>query len=145
MTQAKTGDTVRVHYIGTFDDGTLFDSSREHDEPFEVTLGNGDLIPSFEKGLEGMRVGEKKTIRIPAADAYGEYQPHMVQQFDRSEIQTEEELKVGMEIQAETDDGRNSFVLVVTELNGDKVTLDGNHPLAGKDLNFELELIGINP
>lgn len=144
MTQAKMGDTVRVHYTGAFDDGTVFDSSREADDPFEVTLGNGEVIPSFEKGLEGMRVGEKKAIRIPAVDAYGEYQPHMVQQFDRSEIQMDEEPKIGMEIQAETDDGRSAFVLVVTELNGNKVTLDGNHPMAGKDLNFELELIGIN-
>ena len=144
MIQAKMGDSVSVHYVGTFDDGTVFDSSREQDDPFEVTLGNGEVIPSFEKGLEGMCVGEKKTIRIPAADAYGEYQPHMLQKFGRSEIQVDQELKVGLEIQAETDDGRNSFVLVVTELTDDKVTLDGNHPLAGKDLNFELELIGIN-
>ena len=144
MTQAKMGDSVSVHYVGTFDDDTVFDSSREQDDPFEVTLGNGEVIPSFEKGLEGMCVGEKKTIRIPAADAYGEYQPHMVQQLGRSEIQIDQELKVGMEIQAETDDGRNSFVLVVTELTDDKITLNGNHPLAGKDLNFELELIGIN-
>jgi len=143
MTPARIGDTVKVHYTGTLDDGTPFDSSVDG-EPFEVALGSKDVVSSFEQGIEGMKVGEKKTIRIPAEDAYGEHHEELLQQIPISEINVDYELKPGMEIQAETHDG-NSFVLIVRELNGDKVTLDGNHPLAGEALNFELELVEITP
>lgn len=141
MTHAKTGDTIKVHYTGTLDDGTLFETS-VGGEPIDLTLGNGEVIPGFEKGVEGMAVGDKRSIRIPAAEAYGDYYPEYVQEFDRSQINAEGELQVGMEINATTPDG-HSFVVFVTALNGDKVTVDGNHPMAGKDLNFELELVEI--
>ncbi|MFC1603332.1 peptidylprolyl isomerase [Pseudomonadota bacterium] len=141
MTQATIGDIVTVHYTGTLDDGTEFDSSQDG-EPFAVTLGQGEVIPSFEKGLEGMAIGDKKSIRIEAVDAYGEFHEGLVNELDRSEINLDQELQVGMEIQASTQDG-NTFMLVVKELNGDKVILDGNHPLAGQALNFDLELIDI--
>ena len=141
MTQAKTGDIVTVHYTGTLDDGTQFDASQEG-EPFAVTLGQGEVIPSFEKGLEGMAIGDKKSIRIEAEDAYGEFHEGLVNEISRGEIKLDQELQIGMEIQAATQDG-NTFMLVVKELNGDKVTLDGNHPLAGQALNFDLELIDI--
>ncbi len=141
MTQAKIGDIVTVHYTGTLDDGTPFDSS-QGGEPFVVTLGQGEVIPSFEKALEGMSIGDKKRIRIEAADAYGEFHEGLVNELDRSEINLDQELRVGMEIEASTPDG-NRFMLVVKALNGDKVTLDGNHPLAGQALNFELELVDI--
>jgi len=141
MTQAKVGDIVTVHYTGTLDDGTQFDSS-QGGEPFAVTLGQGEVIPDFEKGLEGMAIGDKKSLRIEAVDAYGEFHEGLVNEVDRSEIKLDQELQIGMEIQASTQDG-NTFMLVVKELNGDKVTLDGNHPLAGQALNFDLELIDI--
>jgi len=141
MTQTKIGDIVTVHYTGTLDDGTQFDSS-QGGEPFAVTLGQGEVIPSFEKNLEGMAIGDKKTIRIEAADAYGEFHEGLVNELDRSEIKLDQELQIGMEIQASTQDG-NTFMLVIKEINGDKITLDGNHPLAGQALNFDLELIDI--
>lgn len=141
MTHAKVGDIVTVHYTGTLDDGTQFDSS-QGGEPFAVTLGQGEVIPSFEKGLEGMAIGDKKSLRIEAVDAYGEFHEGLVNELDKSEINLGQELHVGMEIQASTQDG-NTFMLVVKEINGDKVTLDGNHPLAGQALNFDLELIDI--
>ncbi len=87
MTQAKTGDIVTVHYTGTLDDGTQFDASIEG-EPFAVTLGQGEVIPSFEKGLEGMSIGEKKSIRIEAVDAYSEFHEGLVNELDRSEIKS---------------------------------------------------------
>jgi len=142
MTSTKSGDSIKIHYTGTFDDGTVFDSSMSGD-PIAITIGNGEVIPSFEKALEGMTIGEKKSIHIPAADAYGEYHPEYVQEFDRSEINADGELKVGTEINAKTPEG-HSFVLIVTAVNGDKITVDGNHPMAGKDLNFELELMAID-
>jgi len=142
MTSTKPGDAIKIHYTGTFDDGTVFDSSTGSD-PIAITIGNGEVIPSFEKALEGMTIGEKKRIHIPAADAYGEYYPEYVQEFERSQITSDGELKVGMEINAKTAEG-HSFVLLITAINGDKVTVDGNHPMAGKDLNFELELVAID-
>ncbi|MCF6356049.1 MAG: FKBP-type peptidyl-prolyl cis-trans isomerase, partial [Candidatus Polarisedimenticolaceae bacterium] len=121
MAQAKTGDIVTVHYTGTLDDGTQFDSS-QGGEPFVVTLGQGEAMPCFEKGLEGMSIGDKKSIRIEAVDAYGEFHEGLVNELNRSEIKLDQELQVGMEIQASTQDG-NTFMLVIKALNGDKVTL----------------------
>ncbi|HEC15410.1 MAG TPA: peptidylprolyl isomerase [Sedimenticola sp.] len=143
MTQAKSGDTVKVHYTGTFDDGTQFDTSVGA-EPLVVTLGKGEVIPGFERGLEGMSVGEKKTIHIPAEEAYGEHRPQLVQQVDRAEIPEEIELAVGLQLQASSPDGQ-THILTVTEVNDDSITVDGNHPMAGKALNFELDLVEIAP
>lgn len=141
MTKAKTGDSIKVHYTGTFDDGTLFETS-VGGAAIEFTLGSGEVIPGFEKGVEGMAVGDKRSIRIPAAEAYGEYYPEYVQEFDRNQITTDRELEVGMEIKATTPEG-HTFAVFVTAINGDRITIDGNHPMAGKDLNFELELVDI--
>lgn len=140
MTQAKTGDTVKVHYTGTLDDGVQFDTS-VGGEPLEVTLGNGEVIPGFEKALEGMTAGETKKIHIPADEAYGQAHPELIQQIGRDQIPEEIELSVGLQLQAEGPQG--PIVLVVTELDDETATMDGNHPLAGKDLNFELELAEI--
>lgn len=137
MSQAAIGDTVKVHYTGTFDDGTQFDSS-VGGEPLEVTLGGGGVIPGFEQALEGMSVGEKKSVRIPPDQAYGEYEPEMVREVEREMIPAEIELEVGLELQAQGPDGVH--LLVVTDLTDETVTLDGNHPLAGKALNFELDV-----
>jgi peptidylprolyl isomerase len=140
MTQAKSGDTVKVHYTGILEDGTQFDSSVGA-EPLEVTLGEAQVIPGFEQGLEGMAIGEKKTIHIPVEEAYGEAHPSLIQEVERSDIPSEIELFVGAQLQAQGPNG--PFMLMVTELAEKTVTLDGNHPLAGKALNFELELVGI--
>lgn len=141
MTQATSGNTVKVHYTGTFDDGTQFDSSRGA-EPLEVTLGQGQVIPGFEQALEGMAVGDTKTVHIPAEQAYGEHSPEMVQEVDRSNIPDDIELQVGIQLQASGPDGQ-TFLLTVTDMNDASVTLDGNHPLAGKALNFDLEMVEI--
>jgi peptidylprolyl isomerase len=140
MSQAKSGDTVRVHYTGTLDDGTQFDSSRGR-EPLEFTLGGGQMIPGFEKAVDGMAVGDSKTINIPATEAYGERHDQMVQEVPREHMPDEIELEVGMQLQAEGPAG--PVIVTVTALGEENVTLDGNHPLAGKDLTFDLELVAI--
>jgi peptidylprolyl isomerase len=140
MTQASTGNTIKVHYTGTLDDGTQFDSSVGRD-PLEVTLGQGQVIPGFEKGLEGMAIGEKKTIHIPVEEAYGTHIPELVQEVPREHIPEEIELEVGVQLQAQGPNG--PFIVVVAEMSDETATLDGNHPLAGKALNFELELVEI--
>jgi len=140
MTQAKNGDTVKVHYTGTLDDGTQFDSS-VGGEPLEVTLGEGGVIPGFEQALEGMAVGDKKTVNIPVEEAYGEAHSELVQEIPRDQIPAEIELEVGIQLQAEGPQG--PFVVTVTDVADETVTLDGNHPLAGKALNFDLELAEI--
>jgi len=141
MTQAKTGDTVKVHYTGTFDDGIQFDTSIGQ-EPFIVKIGAGETIPGFDKGLEGMAIGDKKTINIPAAEAYGEHNPELIHEVPRADIPEEIDLKVGLELQAQGPDG-NSCVLSIKEINEETITVDANHPMVGKNLNFELELIDI--
>lgn len=141
MSQASSGQTVRVHYTGTFDDGTEFDSSRGR-EPLEVTLGAGQVIPGFDQALQGMSVGESKQVHLPPEEAYGPHQPELVQQVERSQIPAEIELAVGVQLQAQGPD--RTYLLVVTELDDESVTLDGNHPLAGKSLNFDLELVAID-
>ena len=143
MSQAKAGDTVKVHYTGTFEDGVQFDSS-EGQEPLLVKIGAGETIPGFDKGLEGMAVGDKKTINIPAAEAYGEHNPQLVHDVPRADIPEEIELKVGLELQAQGPDG-NTHILSVKEVNEETVTLDANHPMVGKDLNFDLEMVDIAP
>ena len=140
MTQAKNGDIVMVHYTGTLDDGTQFDSS-VGGEPLEVTLGEGGVIPGFEQALEGMAVGDKKSVNIPVEEAYGEAHSELIQEIPRDQIPAEIELAVGIQLQAEGPQG--PFVVTVTDLADETVTLDGNHPLAGKALNFDLELAEI--
>ncbi|MCW8835881.1 MAG: peptidylprolyl isomerase [Rhodospirillales bacterium] len=141
MSQAKDGDTVSIHYSGTLDDGTMFDSSVGND-PLEFTLGTGSVIPGFESAVTGMKVGDKKSTTIPATEAYGPHDPEMVQEVPREQIPPEVELEVGGQLQAQGPDGQ-VFVLTVSAFNENTVTLDGNHPLAGKDLTFEIELVGI--
>lgn len=141
MSIPQPGQTVKVHYTGTLEDGTQFDSSAGR-EPLEFTLGAGQVIPGFEQALAEMAVGETKTVQIPPEQAYGEHQPELVQQVDRGHIPAEIELAVGVQLQAQGPEGQ-VFRLVVTELAESSVTLDGNHPLAGKALTFELELVEI--
>lgn len=141
MSTPQPGQTVKVHYTGTLEDGTQFDSSVGR-EPLEFTLGQGQVIPGFEEALSEMEEGETRTVQIPADQAYGAHQPELVQQVDRAQIPPEIELAVGVQLQAQGPEGQ-VFRLVVTELADSSVTLDGNHPLAGKALTFELELVEI--
>ncbi|MCU7843651.1 MAG: peptidylprolyl isomerase [Candidatus Thiodiazotropha sp. (ex Monitilora ramsayi)] len=141
MRQAQEGDTVRIHYTGTLDDGTQFDSSAGND-PIEFTLGNKTVIPGFEDGVKGMQVGEQKTVHITAEDAYGERNDSLVEQVPLQHFPDDLELKVGMHLQAQSPNGEN-FNVVVTALTDEAATIDGNHPLAGEALNFDLELVEI--
>lgn len=142
MTVAKTGDQVKVHYVGTYDDGSEFDSSTGA-APLEFTVGGAQVIPGFEKAVEGMKVDDKKTVRIEAVDAYGDYDEEQVATVERGMLPAEMELEVGMQLQAETEIG-TPLVVTIVAIEGDQVTLDGNHPMAGKALNFELHLVEIN-
>ena len=141
MSQVKQNDTVRVHYTGKLVDGQVFDSSRER-EPIEFTMGQGQLIPGFEKGLLDMKVNEQKTINIPAEEAYGSPRPELVQEVDKSQLPEEIKPEPGMGLVSKSPDGRE-MNLVVTEVKEDSIVVDGNHPLAGKDLIFDLEVVEI--
>jgi len=141
MTQAKSGDTVKIHYTGTLDDGTEFDSSSGRD-PLEFTVGSGQVIPGFDKAVEGMNVGESKTVNIPAEDAYGPRHDQMVQEVPRTALPDDLEPEEGMALQAKGQDGQ-VINLTVTEVGDEAITVDGNHPLAGKALNFDIELVDV--
>jgi len=141
MAQAKTGDTVKVHYTGKLDNGTVFDSSVDR-EPLEFTIGNGQLIADFEQAVIDMNPGESKTIKIPCDNAYGPHREEMLMVVDRSQFPEGLEPKIDQKLQVRDPNGGDSVVTVVdvTEAN---VTLDANHPLAGKDLMFEIQLTEI--
>jgi peptidylprolyl isomerase len=138
---AKSGDKVKVHYTGTLEDGTPFDSSRDGD-PVEFTLGTGEVIAGFEKAVDGMAVGDSKTVSVPPEDGYGPRDEGQVVVIDRTELPAELEPEVGMILEASSDDGVIAHVLI-TAVAGDKVTLDANHELAGKTLSYEITLVEI--
>jgi peptidylprolyl isomerase len=142
MSQAKSGDTVKIHYTGTLDDGTQFDSSAGRD-PLGFELGSGQVIPGFDKAVDGMSVGDSKSVNIPAEDAYGPHHEQMVQEVPRDALPADLEPAEGMSLQAQGPDGQ-VFNLVITAVKDDAVTVDGNHPLAGKVLNFDIELVSID-
>lgn len=139
MAQAQPGQLVRIHYVGTLDDGRTFDTSRGG-EPLEFTLGEGEVIRGFEKAVVGMAAGETKTVTIPPEDAYGPHRPEMVQEVERSVLPADLTLRPGQQLQAQSRDGQ-ALVLVVRDVADDTVTLDANHPLAGERLTFEIELV----
>jgi FKBP-type peptidyl-prolyl cis-trans isomerase 2 len=141
MTAAKSGDTVRIHYTGTLSDGSVFDSSEGRD-PLEFTLGSGQVIPGFDNGVTGMKVGETKTIEIASDDAYGPVHEDARQDVPRAQIPDEIPLEVGIQLQMQSPTGQVVPVTVVA-VTDEAVTLDANHPLAGKDLTFALELVSI--
>jgi peptidylprolyl isomerase len=141
MALAKEGNRAQIHYTGKLEDGTVFDSS-EGREPLEFTIGSGEVIPGFENAVVGMEVGEKKTERIPAEDAYGPYQEEMVLWVERSTLPEGLDPHVGQMLQMHSEDG-TAIPVVVMEISDDGITLDANHPLAGKDLIFEIELVGV--
>ncbi|MGA2157677.1 MAG: peptidylprolyl isomerase [Dehalococcoidia bacterium] len=140
--QAKAGDTVQVNYTGKLADGTVFDSS-VGGQPLQFTLGSGQVIPGFDKAVTGMRVGEKKTVTILAADAYGQRRDDLVAEVSRSQLPGDMAPKVGMQLQTTAKDGSTMVVTIIKVTDNTSVTIDANHPLAGKDLTFDLELLKI--
>jgi peptidylprolyl isomerase len=141
MRQAKQGDTVRIHYTGTLDNGTQFDSSLDSD-PLEFTLGENTVIPGFETGVEGMQVGEQKKIHIPVEAAYGHRNEALIEEVPLMHFPDDLTLEVGMHLQAQSPNGEQ-FNVIVTDLSQQNATIDANHPLAGEALNFDLELLEI--
>ena len=141
MSEAKTGDTVKVHYTGTLADGSEFDSSLGH-EPLEFTLGQGNMIAGFENAVLGMTLGEQKKITIPCEQAYGERNPRMTQSLPRGAIPDDIELALGMVLHARNPEGQ-TISFTVAAFDDEQVTVDGDHPLAGQDLIFDLELVSI--
>lgn len=141
MATAKSGDKVNVHYTGSLGDGTVFDSSRERD-PLAFEVGAGQVIPGFNDAVDGMEVGNTVTVTIPAKDAYGEVRDDFILKVQPSDIPEEITPEVGMELQLHQQDG-GAVPVKVTEVTEEHVTLDANHPLAGQDLTFEIELVSI--
>lgn len=142
MVQAKSGDTVKVHYTGKLaDDGTVFDSSEGRD-PLEFAIGEGQIIPGFEQAVIGMAEGESKTVEIPSEEAYGPHRPEMVLEVDREQIPEDIEVKTGQQLQVQHPSGQQ-IPVVVTGIADTKVTLDANHPLAGQTLKFDIELVKV--
>lgn len=141
MAQAKNGDTVKIHYSGKLDDGTQFDSS-EGREPLEFAVGSGQVIPGFEQAVEGMAVGESKSVSIPAEEAYGPHREELVQDLPASALPEGLTPEVGMQLQGRSGDGQ-ALQVVVTDVKDEAITVDGNHPLAGQALNFSIELVDI--
>ena len=142
MQVVKKGDTIKIHYHGTLNDGSIFDSSKQR-EPLEFEVGSGMVIPGFDDGVMNMKVGDVKTINIPFAEAYGPVQEEMIIDFPRNQFPEDMQPEAGMQLQMSDKSGQN-FPVVVVSANDEIVKLDANHPLAGKDLTFELELIDIS-
>ncbi|MDF7809480.1 peptidylprolyl isomerase [Pontiellaceae bacterium B12219] len=138
----ENGQKVKIHYTGTLDDGKQFDSSAGR-EPLEFEMGAGMVIPGFEKGVADMSVGEKKTINIPAAEAYGEKREELVMSFDRAQLPEDMEPEVGMMLQMQGPEGQ-PVPVTVTAVEEAAIIIDANHQLAGQNLNFELELVAVD-
>jgi FKBP-type peptidyl-prolyl cis-trans isomerase 2 len=142
MGQAKLGDTVKVHYTGKLDDGTVFDTSTERD-PLQFSIGEGLVIPGFEQAVVGMTPGESKRTTIPADEAYGPYRPELVMVVEKERIPTDVSVEVGQMLQISQSNGQ-AIPVVVTEVSDSQITLDANHPLAGQELIFDIQLVQIN-
>jgi peptidylprolyl isomerase len=140
MTQAQTGNQVKVHYTGRLDNGQVFDSSAERD-PLEFTLGQGQLIPGFETAVTGMQVGDTKTVTISAEDAYGNRQEDLLFTVDREQLPEHIQPEVGQQLQV-SQEGQTT-VVTISDLTDTQLTLDANHPLAGENLTFDLEMVEV--
>ena len=140
MSNAAPGRTVRLHYTGTLGDGTVFDSSRGR-EPLEFTVGSGQVIAGFDAAVTGMRAGETKTVTIPAAEAYGAVRDDMLVTVRRSQFPPGVDVSVGQRFQI--GQGQGAVAATVREVEGERVVLDGNHPLAGQALTFALEVVEV--
>ena len=141
MAQAKVGDTVKVHYEGLLDDGSVFDSSIGG-EPFEFVLGQEMVIPGFENAVVGMNVGESKSVGIPPEEGFGAYSEDLQITLERTQLPTNIDPKLGMRLEIRFQEGDIRY-FIVTELTEDDVTLDGNHPLAGQKIVLKIELLEI--
>ena len=141
MQQVKNGDTVKVHYHGKLTDGSTFDSSEGRD-PLEFTVGSGQVIKGFDDAMVNMEVGEKKTVQIPVDHAYGERNEDLIMEYPKTEFPADMTPEVGMELHM-SDNAGNVFPVVIAEVKDESVLLDANHPLAGENLTFEIELVSI--
>ncbi len=141
MTQAKQGDTVKVHYTGKLEDGTVFDTSRSR-HPLQFKIGNGQVIEGFEQAVAGMNVGESKTTTIPMEKAYGPRRDDMIVTVKRDQLPSDVNPGVGQRLEITQENNQNILVTVM-DITDSMITLDANHPLAGRSLTFELELLGI--
>ena len=141
MSQVKENDTVKVHYTGKLTDGRVFDSSLER-EPLEITIGEGMLIPGFENAIIDMKVNEKKTVEITKGDAYGDINEELFHQVANEQLPPDVKPELGMGLTSKSEDGREHQFRVV-DIKDDHIVVDGNHPLAGQDLIFDLEVIEI--
>jgi len=139
---AQSGDNVKIHYTGTLDDGSVFDSS-EGREPLGFTLGAGQVIQGFDDAVTGMEVGESKTVRIPANEAYGETRDDLILEMPRDQVPPDVEIELGMQLSVQQQNGQAVPVTVV-EITDETVKLDANHALAGKALTFALELVSVD-
>jgi FKBP-type peptidyl-prolyl cis-trans isomerase 2 len=139
---AKVNDKVRVHYKGTLSNGDVFDSSEGRD-PLEFTLGTGQVISGFDDGIKGMAVNDSKVLNIPYSEAYGDIREELIQEVPKSQLPEDIEPAIGLQLMSSTPDGQQ-IPLVVTEVKEESIVVDANHPLAGKDLTFEITLVGIN-
>lgn len=138
----KKGDKVKVEYEGSFDDGTIFDKSEIHGKPLEFEVGSGQVIKGFDEALVGMKKGEEKTVKLKSADAYGEPKKELVQKIPRDHLPKDKEPEAGMMLLMGLPDGKQMPARIV-EVSDKEVTVDINHPLAGKDLNFKLKIVDI--
>jgi len=141
MSEAKSGDTVRIHYTGKLDDGSEFDSSAGRD-PLEFSLGGGEVIPGFDSAVTGMVVGDSKSVSIAPEEAYGERHEQLIQDVPKAALSDDVALTVGMQLQSEDPDGQ-VMQFIVTAVAEETFTVDANHPLAGQTLNFDIELVAI--
>ena len=142
MSEVKAGDTVSIHYTGTLNDGSVFDSS-DGREPLQFTVGTGQIISGLDKAIPGMVIGDEKTVNVPADEAYGQKDPNALQPVPRDQFPADIPLEVGVQLQVQTPNGQVMSVSIA-EVGEDAVVLDANHPLAGKDLTFAIKLISIN-
>ncbi len=141
MSAATEGSKVTIHYTGRLDDGTVFDSSRDRD-PLEFEVGSGQVIPGFDGAVEGMEAGDEKTVTIPAVDAYGPRRQELVLDVPGEQLPDELEAEVGQQLQMQTPDGQ-TFQVTVVDVDDEGVKVDANHPLAGKDLTFDILVVGV--
>lgn len=141
MARAKKGDTVEVHYTGKLEDGTVFDTSQDR-EPLSFTLGEEKVIPGFEQAVEGMEPGDTKTEELSPDEAYGQRREDMVMELERDQIPEDVDPQVGQQLQLRMQNGQ-TVPVVITDLGEESVTIDANHPLAGKKLIFEIELLDV--
>lgn len=142
MEKVKDNDKVSVHYTGTLDNGEVFDTSKDR-EPLSFTVGQGQMIPGFENAVKGMGLNETKSVTIAPEDAYGELRPEMVQEISKEQLPPDLKPHVGQQLASQLPSGEQ-IVVTVKEIGDENITIDANHPLAGKELNFEIEVVEIN-